>query len=324
MTATQSSFQHRFPNVSAQFNYPLAPITYFKIGGPAEIFVEADSKELIQSIQEFCASESVPFTLLGGASNVIVADKGLLGVVLKINMSRVIDTGATSDDLHLVHAEAGVRTALLVSQTVQMGYTGLEYFLGVPGTLGGAVYNNAHYLQDLIGQHIRRVEILDETCQFRWLAQEECEFGYDSSRFHHTRETIVTVEFALSQGDPQVSKDLIRKATQYRAQTQPLGIASSGCIFQNTPNTPDLKTRFPEMSDRAFVPGGFLIDQAGLKGTKIGGVEVSSKHAAWMINNGTGTAQDVKELIKLVKQTVYEKFGVELQEEVFYLESKEN
>jgi len=207
----------------------------------------------------------------------------------------------------------------VVAETIKYGLTGLEYFLGVPGTVGGAVLNNAHYLSDLISQHVKRVRIITADDKVEWLQASECEFGYDHSRFQKSGEIILGVEFLLRPGDAATSQQLITKATQYRATTQPLGLPSSGCIFQNTPNTPHLQELFPQFADITHVPGGFLIDQAGLKGERRGDLEVSHKHAAFIVNHGGGTAHELKALIAHVKDTVKNKFGVELHEEVFFL-----
>lgn len=309
-----------FPNLSFIPNYPLAQHTYFKIGGPAEVYASLTDKKDIVDVVTYCQQHQIKLTILGGSSNIVVADEGVSGLVLRMDFNQITDLDQlTPEGKHLIQAGAGVKTALLVSKTIELGYTGLEYFLGVPGTLGGAVYNNAHYLQDLIGTHINRVEIITENGETAWLNHKDCDFGYDSSRFQHTKEIIITVEFVLAVGDLETSRQLIKEATQYRATTQPLGLPSSGCIFQNVPNTPELKKRFPQFADRTHVPGGFLIDQAGLKQTKVGDIEVSDKHAAFFVNRGNGTAQDVKQLVQLVKERVKAEFGVELQEEVFYL-----
>jgi len=319
MTNNQQALVNHFSKVNFQLDFPLAQRTYFKIGGPAEVFLETSSRKQIQQLISFCRQQTIPITVLGGASNVIVSDQGIEGLVLHIATNSVTDTKKTIDNKHLVQAEAGIKTALLVKQVVDLGYTGLEYFLGVPGTLGGAVYNNAHYLEDLISQHINRVEILDETGAFIWLDKKESAFGYDASRFQQTKEIIMTVEFALEKGTKEKSQELIKQATVYRAETQPLGEPSSGCIFQNVPITPELKKKFPQFANKEFISGGFLIDQAGLKGAHQGAIEVSQKHAAFFINTGQGRTEDVRKLIARVKDTVKAKFGVELQQEVFYL-----
>lgn len=319
MTSVQTALQTRFPDWPWHFSYPLAPLTYFKIGGPAEAYIELDNPTLVQELATFCQKHQVRLTVLGGASNVVVADEGVKGVVLHLTNSDTQVGDTLPDGKVIFAAGAGTKMAALVSQAVAQGLTGLEYFLGVPGTLGGAIYNNSHYLTHLIGEHVYQVQIISRDHQVVWLSQSECGFAYDKSRFQTTKEIIIQVEFALTPGTKEASMALIKEATQYRAHTQPLNLPSSGCIFQNVPNTDELRARFPQFADKPRVSGGFLIDQAGLKGEKEGNVEVSHKHAAFIVNHGGGTAQDVKNLINRVKASVNEKFGVELHEEVFYL-----
>jgi UDP-N-acetylmuramate dehydrogenase len=194
--------------------------------------------------------------------------------------------------------------------------------LGVPGNLGGAIYNNSHYLHHLIGEYISRVEVADEKGSVYWLNHDECDFKYDYSRFHQTNEVILSAEFELKLGSSEESQKLIKEATLKRATSQPLGIPSSGCIFQNAPMTPELAKRFPQFSQATHIGGGFLIDQAGLKGASEGDIEVSEKHAAFFVNKGKGTAKETVALMKKVRQKVKEQFGVELQTEVFFLGMK--
>lgn len=319
MTTLQTSLQRRFPEWEWHFSYPLGPVTYFKIGGPAEAYIELQDSHSIQELVAFCHQEKIRLTVLGGASNVIVADEGVSGVVLHLTNAQTQKGETLPNGRVLFTAGAGTKMAALVSQAVAQGLAGLEYFLGVPGTLGGAIYNNSHYLTHLIGEYVHRVQVINQNQELVWLSQEECQFAYDRSRFQTTKEVIIQVEFALPTGDKAASMALIKEATEYRAQTQPLNLPSSGCIFQNVPNTPQLQERFPQFADKPRVSGGFLIDQAGLKGEKEGTVEVSHKHAAFIVNHGGGTARDVKNLINRVKASVNEKFGVELHEEVFYL-----
>lgn len=319
MTPTQNVLAKHFPSLPFKYDYILAPLTYFKIGGPAEAFIEITTREDLQQVVQFCDLHHLKVTMLGGASNVIVADEGITGVVIRFVYNGVRVITETPDEQLVIEAGAGIKMALLVRQTISFGLTGLEYFLGVPGSLGGAVYNNAHYLSQLISEHILQVEVLTDDFEFKWLPKDDCAFGYDSSRFHKTTEIITAVQFSLAKGTPETSQDLIKKATVYRATTQPLGEPSSGCIFQNTPNTPALQKLFPQFADQTHVPGGFIIEQAGLKGETEGGIEVSHKHAAFFVNKGQGTAQQVKKLVQKVKQRVAERFGVELTEEVFYL-----
>ncbi len=306
------------PDVSWMRNELLAPKTYFKIGGPADVYAEIGERQMLLKVVSYCQSHQIPLTFLGGGSNVIISDQGIRGVVLRWvgdSVQKIEDEQGTP----VLYAEAGVKTALLVSQSVSQGFAGLEYFLGVPGTLGGAIYNNAHYMQDLIGEHVLAVEVIGKDSRLEWISQQACDFAYEKSRFQKTGELIVSVKFSLSPGNESESKAKIAEATRYRALTQPLGIPSSGCIFQNVPNTPQLSKRFPDFADKEFVPGGYIIDQAGLKGLREGDIEVSEKHAAWLINRGSGSAKQVKRIIQKIKETVSKKYGVTLKEEVFFL-----
>ncbi|HYD35512.1 MAG TPA: UDP-N-acetylmuramate dehydrogenase [Vitreimonas sp.] len=319
MSQALSTLTTTFPDLPFQANYPLKELSYFKIGGPAEVYIELANKDQIAVVVKLCQEHHIKLTIVGGASNVIIADEGIQGLVMRVLHDVLEQTDQTVENKTIIRAGTGLKMALLVSRVVHMGFGGLEYFLGVPGTLGGAVYNNSHYLAHLIGEHIHRVQVVNQAGELQWLSNSECEFAYDSSRFQRTKEVILEVEFALAEGNKEESQALIREATQYRADTQPLGIPNSGCIFQNTPNTDYLRQLFPQFASKTHVSGGFLIDQAGLKGTRVGDVEVSHKHAAFIINKGQGTAQDVKQLITQIKATVKDKFGVELREEVFYL-----
>jgi len=317
MTELQRQIKTKFSEFPLEFDVPMSQKTYFKLGGPAEVYVELAQKEQIASLINWCQENHYQYHFLGGGSNIIVADQGIAGIVIKI-INQSIELEKKSN-YALIRVGAGMKTALCVRKTIDEGYGGLEYFLGVPGTIGGAIYNNAHYLEDLIGAHVNRVEVLTEKGDFTWLDKETCEFAYDSSRFQRTKEIIYQVEFLLEQGDKNESMAMVKKATEYRAQTQPLGLPSSGCIFQNVPNSQTLKELFPQFKERTHVPGGFLIDQAGLKGAHEGDIEVSEKHAAFFVNKGNGTADQVQKLITRVKQKVAEKFNVSLQEEVFWL-----
>jgi UDP-N-acetylmuramate dehydrogenase len=319
MTKLQEKIKSHFPHLNLQFDFMLSKITYFKVGGPAEVFVELKEEQELIDLLSFCRENKIKHLIIGGASNVIVADDAIKGIVIKYinsDISKVIE----DDNFSIIEANSGIKMPILVSTTVKWGLTGLELFLGVPGMLGGAIYNNAHYLSDLISEHVYSVKVLDCDGKVIWVSAENCGFRYDHSRFQNSGEIIMAARFKLKHGDPAESQELIKKATEYRAKTQPLGMPSSGCIFQNVPNNDQLKKQFPQFVEKEFVPSGFLIDQAGLKNSKQGNIEVSDKHAAFMVNLGGGTTNDLRKLIHKVKDKVKEKFGVELKEEVFYIE----
>lgn len=308
-----------FPRLKFKINFPLSKIAYFKIGGPAEAMVKAKTRQDLVELIQFCQKQDIKYTILGSASNVIISDQGVTGLVILV----------AHDNFHVVEnfpdkatvlADSGLSMSSLVKQTVNQGLTGLEQLVGLPGTLGGAIFNNSHYRDFLISDCVSQVEVLNQFGETIWLNNSECEFAYDHSRFQNKPEVILQVKFVLKPGNRAESQRLMRESTVYRMKTQPLGIPSSGCIFKNIPNNNRLKKLFPRFKDQPGVPAGFLIDQAGLKGLKQGSIQVSEQHGSFMINTNGGTAQDVRLLIEKVKQLVCERYDVLLEEEVFFIE----
>lgn len=308
-----------FPKFNFEQNYSLSKLTYFKIGGPAEVLIKVQEKNNLIELVQFCRKKSIKFTILGGGSNVVVADEGLSGLVIVPEFEQLFEL-SQDDQGKAIRVDAGINMGKLVNQTINQDLTGLEPFYGIPGKLGGAVFNNAHYQDALIGDLIVQVQILNNQNEIQTIDQSECEFEYDSSRFQKSGEIILSVDFKLAWGDKEESRKKIREYNQYRAQTQPFDFPSSGCIFKNVPNSDHLKSLFPQFVKKDYVPAGFLIDEAGLKGLRENDIEVSEKHAAFFINLGKGTAQDVRQLVKQVQTEVKNKFNVELEEEVFYLQ----
>ncbi len=276
-----------------------------------------DRDQLVELIR-YSRSQDLPLTVLGGLSNVIISDQGIEGLVI-LTRHNQIDVIDEDQDKALLQVDAGLRTSSLVNKTVDLGFAGLEPFLGIPGRVGGAIYNNAHFQDELIGAFVDQVEVLNSNDEVMWLSQDDCQFSYNLSRFQTTDEIILRVRFKLSKSNAQLSRQKMRQSTLHRIKTQPLSLPSSGCIFKNPANNDFLRERFPQFKDKQYISAGFLIDQAGLKGQKQGDIQVSQEHAAFMVNLGEGTAQDVKKLIARVKQEVVKKFKVELEEEVFWL-----
>jgi len=313
-------FKQNFPFFDFLFNYPLSSKSYFKIGGNAEVFYNAKNRQEARDLLIFCHQQNITFHILGGASNVIIADEGLKGLVLSLDFKELEFIEDTKKEL-IVRADAGIKTAHLVAQVANRGGSGLEGFIGVPGTLGGAIYNNAHYLDNLIGNHIREVEVFDvKKGEVILFSHENCQFAYEKSVFQQNKDLLIfSAIFALKKDDPEKIKAMIKDSMERRESRQPLNLPSCGCVFQNPRNTDELRKLFPKFSEAEFIPSGFLIEQAGLKGMKEGDIQISEKHAAFFVNLGAGKASDVKKLINKVKAVVLEKFNVILKEEVFYL-----
>lgn len=304
-----------------QLNEPLANHTYMKVGGPADLFYLSRSvAELIKAVKA-AIELKVPYFILGGGSNILVGDKGMRALVIKNRADKIaikkfkgkIKNRKVALEKAGVIAESGVITNLLVRTTIDAGLAGLEYFLGVPGTIGGAVYNNSHFKSQLLGNCIEEVRVLDREGNQKTYTKEQMQFAYDYSILQETKEIALAASFLLKGSDP---KKLWKKAEQfarYRSQTQPLNFPSSGCIFKNV----GAKQGIYGQENQGLTSAGYLIEAAGLKGTKVGGAEVSQKHASFIINTGGATAAQIIELIKIVKKKVKAKFGVELELEVF-------
>jgi UDP-N-acetylmuramate dehydrogenase len=250
----------------------------------------------------------VPVTILGGGSNVVIADEGIRGVVIRPHL-----TSITQPSPGHVTAEAGVTINGLVRWMVSRGLAGLEAWAGTPGTVGGAVYGNAHYGGKNIGDQISRVEVLSPSGEASVVPASELGFAYDASRLQRTREVLVWAEFGVTPSAPETLRATARKSLSHRKQTQPLALPSAGCLFQNPDPTRDpLPAGMPASA-------GALIDAAGMKGFRVGGAMISVVHANFVVNDRSATAADVHALADAARKAVRERFGVELRDEVVYL-----
>jgi UDP-N-acetylmuramate dehydrogenase len=282
---------------------PLAPCTTFHVGGPADCLVEThDSVELGQVV-DACRRAGVPCTMLGGGSNTLIADEGIRGVVVRAHGGRI----AASDNG--VSADAGVTMNAVVRWTIGRGYAGLEAWAGTPGTVGGAIYGNAHYGGQSIGELVAGVSLLCPDGSRLDVPRRDMDFAYDRSRLQRSGEVLLSARFGLQPGaDPAELREVARASLAHRKRTQPLHLPSAGCIFQN-PGSVSLPDGVPPSA-------GALIDRAGLKGRSIGGARVSTVHANFIVNEGDATAAQIHELVLLCRDEVRRAFGVELELEI--------
>jgi UDP-N-acetylmuramate dehydrogenase len=287
---------------------PLAAYTTFKVGGPADWLFHARSAEDVRAAITAARSDGIPVTVLGGGSNVLVADAGVRGLVIRIHGG---DVRALSDSA--VRADGGLTINGLVRWTINRGISGLESWAGTPGTVGGAVYGNAHFKGRLIGELIESVELMSMDGQERRLITAEMEFGYDRSRLQRTREIVLSADFRVGRGEPAALRAVARESLAYRKRTQPLESASAGCIFQNPDPAVD---RVP---DGIPPSAGALVDRAGLKGASEGAARVSPTHGNFIVNDGTASAGDIRRLIERCRNDVRTRFGVDLRDEIVYL-----
>ena len=287
---------------------PLAPLTTFRVGGPAEWLVEPRGADEMQAALRIAAAHRVPVTLLGGGSNVLVSDAGIRGLVIRPRGGdvRALDAGRVS-------ADASVTINGLVRWTINHGCAGLEAWAGTPGTVGGAIFGNAHFGGRLIGELVTDVRLASRDGTARDVPASAMAFGYDRSRLQDSGEALLSASFRVAPGEPAALRAAARASLAYRKRTQPLDTPSAGCIFQNP------------QSDRDSLPldvpwsAGALVDRAGLKGASVGGARVSPTHGNFIVNEGDATARDIRALIERCKAAVRDRFGVELREEIVYL-----
>lgn len=292
----------------ARSRVALAPLTTFKVGGPADWLLELHGHRELYVALDLAAAAGVPVTVLGGGSNVLIGDAGVRGLVVRVRGGRV-----TSPTPAVARADAGVTLNGLVRWTITRGLAGLEMWAGTPGTVGGAVYGNAHFQGRLIGDRLVRAAVVSRGGMMAELEQVEMAFAYDDSRLRHTGEILLWADFAVARGEPARLRDIARAALRYRKHTQPLARPSAGCIFKNP--DPERVSLSPDVPPSA----GALIDRAGMKGATSGGALVSPTHANFIVNAGGATARDVRQLIGRCKRAVRERFGIELEEEIVYL-----
>ena len=280
-------------------NVPLAPRTTFRIGGPADLLAEASAvSELVEWVH-LARRFDVPVFILGNGSNLLVRDSGIRGLVIENHCDQYF-LQVTEHGRAKLHVESGAALPNIANRMARQGWSGLEWAIGVPGTMGGAIVGNAGAHGSCIADNVLTVSILDEENVTRELPKTELAFEYRTSRFKQTKsEIILSADFELVRGDPQTCITRMNEFTEKRRGTQPTE-ASVGSMFKNPPN------------DFA----GRMIEQAGLKGTRIGNVEVSQVHANFFVNRGGATANDVMQLIDLVRARVREKFNVELELEI--------
>jgi len=282
-------------------NVSLKNYTTFKIGGPAKYFFEAKKKEDLIGAVITAKKFKLPFFILGGGSNILVSDEGFKGLVIKCQMSNVKCQNQNSK-LKTIYAESGVRLSNLVQFSLEKSLAGLEWAVGIPGMVGGAILGNAGAFGRSMKDVIQKVEVFDtKTGKVKIFKKKDCQFDYRNSIFKEKKNLIIlSATLQLKKGNKKEIQEKMKEYLNYRKETQPLNLPSAGSIFKNP---------------KGF-SAGELIEGCGLKGKRIGNVKISEKHANFIVNLGGGKAKDVKKLINLAKKKIKEKFGITLEEEI--------
>lgn len=293
--------------------------TNFRIGGPAKLYVVANDADAMIRAVEAAENAGVPWAVFGGGSNLLVADEGYEGLIVQSGMrSLTVDGG-------VIHAESGVITALAARKAADASLSGFEWAIGVPGTIGGAVYGNAGCYGGEMKDVVESVDAyrLSDRARVTY-TNADCAFAYRESKFKHDRHLIFGCTIRLSSGDTAVSKKRMQEIVETRKEKQPLELSSAGCAFKNFEFS-DVsqisvlreKTDVPEaMITNGVISAGWAVERSGARGLTVGGVAVSDKHGNFLVNTGGGTAKDVVELIALVKAKVQVEFGITLENEV--------
>ncbi|MCI0766853.1 UDP-N-acetylmuramate dehydrogenase [Bacillus sp. TL12] len=269
--------------------------THIKVGGKADVFVAPTTYDEIQKVVKYANQYNVPITFLGNGSNVIIKDGGIRGITVSlIHITDVTVTGTT------IVAQCGAAIIDVSRIALDHCLTGLEFACGIPGSVGGALYMNAGAYGGEVAYVLTEATVMTGDGELRTLTKDDFEFGYRKSTFAKNHYIILEAKFELAEGVREEIKEKMDDLTFKRESKQPLEYPSCGSVFKRPPNN--------------FA--GKLIQESGLQGKRIGGVEVSVKHAGFMVNVDDGTAQDYIDLIHFVQKTVEEKFGVKLEREV--------
>lgn len=293
-------------------NEPLGKYTTFKIGGPADYFYDAKTVDDFVSAILLGRKRNLPVFILGGGSNILIGDHGIRGFVIKNStdairikgMKGAVRGGAAQKELVFVEADSGVIFNSLVRFTIEEELAGLEMHLGLPGTVGGAIYMNSKWTHPpgYVGDAVYQAEILTPKNECITVPKSYFRFGYDTSSIQKTKDILLKVVFALRVDSKERLWKIANESIAYRRDSQPQGVCTAGCAFKNISQAP--------------TSAGFLIDHSGLKGEHVGDAYISDVHANFIINKGAATAADVVQLIELVRAKVKEKFGVILEEEI--------
>jgi UDP-N-acetylmuramate dehydrogenase len=288
----------------------LAPYTTFRIGGPADLFYEARSADELEKAILAAREHGVPFFLLGLGANILIGDRGFRGLVIR-NVARGIEF---LPDGHGLRAESGaVVWPDLIEAAVAHGLSGLEHYVGIPSTVGGALWQNLHFLSPaparertmFIAEVTREAEILTVEGERQTVGVEYFQFGYDTSILHHRPDVVLSATFELEPADPERMRRIVAENLEWRRERHPPldTEPSAGSIFKKIEG----------------IGAGRLIDQCGLKGARIGGARVTPRHANIFINAGGATAADVRALIAHVQEVVRERTGYSLEPEISFV-----
>lgn len=284
-------------------NFNLSPYLTLRTQTIAENYFEAESRDDLINARKASLEFKLDFFIIGGGSNLAITKDRLDGLIVR---NKFIYKNIEKQDGEVcLTVSSGYPITKLAKELADAGYEGLEYHFGLPGTIGGALYMNSKWTNptNYVGDGLISAILIDDRGKIKKVDHDYFKFAYDTSVLQKTKEILLEAVFKLKKTDPQITKGHATFATTYRRKTQPHGVFTSGCFFRNINGE----------------SAGKMVDQAGLKGKRIGKFHVSDKHANFIIHDGGGKPEDLKKLLQLIKNKVKEKFGVKLEEEVIII-----
>ena len=314
---TISAFKKQFPNIVE--NELMSKHTNLRIGGPARLFIVADEPSVLLDAAAVARKLGTPWYVFGGGSNILVSDQGYDGLMIQIAFRNIKLRQQTAT------IEAGAITSAVARQTAEAGLSGLEWAVGVPGTIGGAIYGNSGCYGSEIKDSLVTVDCLDKEGKPVVYPLAQCKMGYRDSLFKHVPHVILRATFKLTPGDQETLKKRIEDIIHMRKEKQPLEFGSAGCMFKNfvfkdeaelDRLKQDVKEIPADMLAKKSISAGWLIQQAGLMGEKIGDAQISDKHGNFIVNLGKATAQDILMLTSKAKMKIRDDYNIMLEDEV--------
>ena len=307
-TSVSDTLERALGSDRVQQRVPLAPFTTFKIGGPADLYYEARSADELARAVTAAREDGTPFFVLGLGANILIGDRGFRGLVIR-NVANAFEFSPAGK----LRAESGAVMKPLIQEAARLGWSGIEHYVGIPSTVGGAIWQNLHFLSPaperertmFIAEVFESCEILTEEGTRKTVGADYVKFGYDDSIFHHRRDIVLAATFQLQRGDTGAIHRVLQENLSWRGGKHPWleWHPSAGSVFKKIEG----------------VGAGRLIDQCGLKGHRIGDAQISHIHANIMVNLGHATARDVRTLIAHAQRLVQERFGVHLEPEIGFI-----
>lgn len=290
--------QKVIPKEKIYINEEMKKYTSFKIGGPAECLIKIESVDQIKEVYKIAKDFNIPLTIIGNGSNILVSDKGIKGIVLKIEIKK-LEIQENNEKVNVI-VGSGEKLGIIAQKFLNQEIEGFEFASGIPGTIGGAIRMNAGAHGKEMKDIVKTVTYIDREGNIKKIDNSEAEFKYRNSIFSHKDYVIIEAELKLQKGNKEEILAKMQEYANFRKEKQPLEFPSAGSTFKRGED---------------FITAR-LIDECGLKGYQIGDAQISEKHAGFIINKGNATAEDVMKLIEYTKEQIYNKFGKRIETEI--------